>query len=46
MVTGSRAGRSVTYRLYDNYVAMLLDEAIYHIKHLGLGEQDTTIDNA
>jgi len=36
LVTGARAGRSVTYRLYDNHVAMLLDEAIYHIEHRGL----------
>lgn len=36
LVTGTRAGRTVIYRLYDKHVAMLLDEAIYHIEHLGL----------
>ncbi|MCF8569936.1 metalloregulator ArsR/SmtB family transcription factor [Gordonia sp. HY002] len=46
LVTGARTGRSVTYRLYDNHVAMLLDEAIYHIEHLGRGEQDATNDTA
>ena len=39
-VTGSRNGRSVIYALYDNHVAMLLDEAVYHIEHLGLGVPD------
>jgi ArsR family transcriptional regulator, nickel/cobalt-responsive transcriptional repressor len=33
-------GRSVIYALYDNHVAMLLDEAVYHIEHLGLGVTD------
>src|ERR1700737_2876581 len=37
LVTGARKGRSVIYSLYDNHVAMLLDEAVYHIEHLGLG---------
>ncbi|KZF10401.1 MAG: metalloregulator ArsR/SmtB family transcription factor [Rhodococcus sp. (in: high G+C Gram-positive bacteria)] len=36
LVTGARSGRSVIYRLYDNHVALLLDEAVYHIEHLGL----------
>ncbi|NGY62478.1 winged helix-turn-helix transcriptional regulator [Lentzea sp. NEAU-D13] len=36
LVTGTRQGRSVVYSLYDNHVAMLLDEAVYHIEHLGL----------
>lgn len=37
LVTGTRQGRNVVYSLYDNHVAMLLDEAVYHIEHLGLG---------
>jgi len=40
LVTGTRQGRSVVYSLYDNHVAMLLDEAVYHIEHLGLGFED------
>ena len=40
LVTGVRNGRSVIYALYDNHVAMLLDEAVYHIEHLGLGVPD------
>jgi ArsR family transcriptional regulator, nickel/cobalt-responsive transcriptional repressor len=40
LVTGARNGRSVIYALYDNHVAMLLDEAVYHIEHLRLGVPD------
>ncbi|EOT05597.2 hypothetical protein K530_02757 [Streptomyces noursei CCRC 11814] len=31
LVVGTRKGRSVVYSLYDNHVAELLDQAIYHI---------------
>jgi DNA-binding transcriptional ArsR family regulator len=41
LVTGRRSGRSIVYSLYDNHVAMLLDEAVYHIEHLRLGIRDT-----
>ncbi|GAA5107972.1 metalloregulator ArsR/SmtB family transcription factor [Haloechinothrix salitolerans] len=37
LVTGTRHGRSVVYALYDSHVAMLLDEAVYHIDHLRHG---------
>lgn len=40
LVTGVRAGRTIVYSLYDNHVAQLLDEAIYHIEHLRLGAPD------
>jgi DNA-binding transcriptional ArsR family regulator len=40
LVTGVRSGRSIIYRLYDNHVALLLDEAVYHIEHLGMGIAD------
>lgn len=43
LVTGTRQGRNVVYSLYDNHVAMLLDEAVYHIEHLGLGIADDPI---
>jgi DNA-binding transcriptional ArsR family regulator len=42
LVTGDRNGRNIVYRLYDNHVAALLDEAVYHIDHLRLGARDTT----
>jgi ArsR family transcriptional regulator, nickel/cobalt-responsive transcriptional repressor len=40
LVTGTRSGRSIVYSLYDNHVAQLLDEAIYHSEHLRLGLAD------
>ncbi|MFH8607391.1 ArsR/SmtB family transcription factor [Streptomyces sp. NPDC018029] len=41
LVTGAREGRRIVYSLYDNHVAQLLDEAVYHIEHLRLGARDT-----
>lgn len=41
LVTGTRRGRSVVYALYDNHVAELLDQALYHVEHLRLGMTDT-----
>jgi DNA-binding transcriptional ArsR family regulator len=40
LVDGVRQGRSIVYSLYDNHVAQLLDEAIYHAEHLRLGVPD------
>ncbi len=40
LVTGARQGRSVVYALYDNHVAELLDQALYHVEHLRLGLTD------
>ena len=37
LVDGHRRGRSVSYALYDDHVAQLLDEAVYHAEHLRLG---------
>lgn len=34
LVSDERRGRSVSYALYDDHVAQLLDEAIYHAEHL------------
>ncbi|MEZ7005528.1 metalloregulator ArsR/SmtB family transcription factor [Streptomyces sp. SCSIO 75703] len=41
LVTGERQGRSIVYSLYDNHVAELLDQALYHVEHLRLGLNDT-----
>lgn len=46
LVTATRQGRSMIYSLYDNHVAMLLDEAVYHIEHLGLAITDEPADSA
>ena len=40
LVTGTRAGKSIVYALYDSHVAALLDQAVYHIEHLRLGIKD------
>lgn len=40
LVVGERRGRSVVYALYDNHVAELLDQALYHVEHLRLGISD------
>lgn len=40
LVTGERRGRSIIYSLYDNHVAELLDQALYHVEHLRLGVRD------
>jgi ArsR family transcriptional regulator, nickel/cobalt-responsive transcriptional repressor len=41
LVTTTRAGRHVTYSLYDTHVAALLDEAVYHAEHVRLGTPDS-----
>lgn len=40
LVVGTRQGRSVVYALYDDHVAALLDQALYHVEHLNLGLSD------
>ena len=40
LVTSTRDGKNIVYALYDNHVAMLLDQAVYHIEHLRLGVAD------
>ncbi len=44
LVEGSRRGRSISYALYDEHVAALLDQAIYHAEHLRLGAPDRPAD--
>jgi ArsR family transcriptional regulator, nickel/cobalt-responsive transcriptional repressor len=40
LVDGTRRGRTIEYALYDDHVAQLLDEAVYHAEHLRLGVTD------
>jgi DNA-binding transcriptional ArsR family regulator len=37
LVVGQRAGRRVVYSLYDEHVALLIDQAVGHLEHLRLG---------
>src|SRR5580693_9431346 len=46
LVTGTRSGKNIVYALYDNHVAALLDQAVYHIEHLRLGIADTPAGTA
>ena len=40
LVEGERRGRSIVYALYDDHVAELLDQAVFHSEHLHLGAVD------
>jgi DNA-binding transcriptional ArsR family regulator len=40
LVQGTRQGKTTVYALYDDHVARLLDEAVYHSEHLRLGMRD------
>jgi ArsR family transcriptional regulator, nickel/cobalt-responsive transcriptional repressor len=37
LVVGEKRGRNVVYSLYDEHVAALIDQAVWHIEHLRLG---------
>jgi len=37
LVAATRQGKSAVYALYDDHVARLLDEAVYHSEHMRLG---------
>ncbi|WP_018334531.1 ArsR/SmtB family transcription factor [Actinomycetospora chiangmaiensis] len=40
LVVGERDGRQIRYRLHDDHVAQLLDEAVFHVEHLTTGRVD------
>lgn len=44
LVTATRQGRHITYRLFDNHVAELLDQAVYHAEHVRLNKSDPAQD--
>lgn len=37
LVEGERHGRNIVYALYDDHVAELIDQAVYHAEHLRIG---------
>lgn len=43
-VVGTRQGKQISYRLFDQHVARLLAEAINHVHHLRLGVADGAVD--
>jgi len=40
LVVGERSGRQIIYALHDTHVAVLLEEAVYHVEHVRLGAVD------
>ncbi|MGW2344958.1 ArsR/SmtB family transcription factor [Streptomyces sp. NPDC001661] len=40
LVSSERKGRSIVYALYDDHVAQLLDQALFHVEHLRIGLRD------
>ena len=40
LVTATRQGKTTIYALYDEHVAMLLDDAVYHSEHLRLAGRE------
>ncbi|KUO10224.1 ArsR/SmtB family transcription factor [Streptomyces sp. DSM 15324] len=46
LVSGERRGRSIVYSLYDNHVAELLEQALFHVEHLRLGLRDAPVRDA
>jgi DNA-binding transcriptional ArsR family regulator len=46
LVAGHREGRRVVYSLYDEHVAMLIDQAVGHLEHIRLGADDRRVRRA
>jgi ArsR family transcriptional regulator, nickel/cobalt-responsive transcriptional repressor len=40
LVAATRQGKNMIYELFDDHVAQLLDQAVYHSEHLRLGLRD------
>lgn len=43
---GERSGRHISYSLYDDHVAELLEQAIYHAEHVRMGSTDRRLVEA
>jgi ArsR family transcriptional regulator, nickel/cobalt-responsive transcriptional repressor len=43
LVDSVRRGRTIVYSLYDDHVAQLLDQAVYHAEHVHLGAPDLPV---
>lgn len=44
LVDGQRDGRRIIYRLYDDHVAELIEQAIYHAEHVRLAPSERSVD--
>ncbi|MBC7632522.1 metalloregulator ArsR/SmtB family transcription factor [Aeromicrobium sp.] len=40
LVDGARSGRNISYSLYDDHVAELIEQAISHAEHVRMGALD------
>ena len=43
LVAATRHGKSTVYALFDDHVARLLDEAVYHSEHMRLGLREMAL---
>jgi DNA-binding transcriptional ArsR family regulator len=41
LVVGERQGKQVIYGLHDSHVAELLDQAVFHVEHIRLGDRQS-----
>lgn len=41
LVAGRRRGRTVIYALHDSHVADLIDQAIFHVEHVHIGDAES-----
>lgn len=46
LITPTRSGRTISYALHDEHVALLIDQAIYHLEHRRLGLTEPLADDA
>lgn len=46
LVDGERSGRNISYSLYGDHVAELLEQAIYHAEHVRMGVADRRTEAA
>lgn len=44
LLDSERHGRSIVYSFYDDHVAELIDQAIYHAEHVNMGVTDRSQD--
>ena len=46
LVESERSGRNISYSLYDDHVAELIEQAIYHAEHVRMGAAETRVSDA
>jgi DNA-binding transcriptional ArsR family regulator len=46
LITPTRNGRTISYALHDEHVALLIDQAIYHLAHRRLGLTEPLMGSA